>query len=98
MDAKKTMFFVNAKARVGNGPRRVTRELDFLVYDSDRLENLEVDGPWHEPATAWKDHERDRLFRLHGPSLRTERYDANRCYEEPEAVVAEFLSLMRGPR
>lgn len=87
------MFFANAKGRVGIRPRRETWEADFLVFDRGRFGHLEVDGPWHLPATAWEEHERDRRFKVHG-RWPVERFAANRCYAEPEAVVAEFLMLL----
>jgi very-short-patch-repair endonuclease len=88
------MYFPNARGQVGaNQESRVRREPDFLVIDSGRLGILEVDGPTHTGKAA-QDHERDRLFRAHGIRV-VERFEAHRCYQKPDDVVAEFLRLLR---
>jgi very-short-patch-repair endonuclease len=53
---------------------------------------LEVDGrPYHQ--TAADDHERDRLFKRYGIRV-IERFDATRCWNEPDKVVQEFLEIL----
>jgi len=42
----------------------------------------------HPPRTV-HDHERDRLFRVHGLRV-VEHYDAKRCWNEPDRVVQNF--------
>lgn len=92
------MFLANARGRIGPPDQRQTREIDFLVYDRGRWGHLEVDGPpWHPPARACEDHERDRLIRLHG-QWTVERYPAERCYADPDGLVAEFLALLHWSR
>jgi hypothetical protein len=92
------MFIANAIGRIGPGNNRQTREIDFLIFSKGRWGHLEVDGPpWHPPARACADHERDRLIRFHGP-WPVERFAAERCYTDPDAVVVEFLALLHGPR
>lgn len=93
-DRHKVMYFANCTARVSQGEDRVNREPDFLVCQDGKWGALEVDGePFHPPSRTVHDHERDRLFQKHG--LRCiEHYDAQRCYQEPEQVVTEFLELL----
>ena len=89
------MFLPNCRARVGSSPaERRTREPDFLVCVNGHWGVLEVDGePFHRPTRTVEDHARDRLFRSHGVSV-VEHFDATRCYQDPEGVVAEFVRLL----
>lgn len=88
------LFFANARCLFPEGEdQKAHREADFLVMRDGRWAVLEVDGRlWHE-ATAADDHHRDRLFKRHG-AWTVERFDADRCTQEPDAVVAEFLSFL----
>jgi very-short-patch-repair endonuclease len=89
------MFFPNSRARLRISDKAMgNREPDFLVCADGHWGILEVDGdPWHPPERAAQEHERDRLFRRQG--LKVERYSADRCFEAADAVVAEFLGLLR---
>ena len=89
------MFFPNCMARLSISDEATgNREPDFLVCADGRWGILEVDGdPYHPPERAAQEHERDRVFRLRG--LKVERYSGGRCFETPDAVVAEFLKLLR---
>ena len=94
LDNKGIMYFANCTARVNRGGDRVNREPDFLVCYNGRWGILEVDGePFHTPANAAQDHERDRLFEHHGVRF-VQHYQAQRCYQEPQQVVTEFLELL----
>ncbi|HWG81507.1 MAG TPA: hypothetical protein VN686_00735 [Gaiellales bacterium] len=95
LEAAGVMFFPNCRARLPIGGDKLgNREPDFLVFADGRCGILEVDGdPWHPPERAAQEHERDRLFRRQG--LMVERYSADRCFESPDAVVAEFMTLLR---
>lgn len=95
LDEAKVLYLPNCKARLGTGPRRHNREADFLICCDGRWGILEVDGePFHPPSRTVEDHERDRLFRSHGVRV-VEHFDASRCFEEPRAVVQEFLAILK---
>ena len=96
LDRANVMFLPNCLARLGvTQDYRINREADFLVIDKGRLGILEVHGePFHPASRAAEDHERNRLFKLHG--IKTiEVYDATRCYEMPDDTVADFLRILR---
>lgn len=80
-----TMRVANHNGNQGNG--RETREIDFLIFHDGRWGVLEVDGPYHH---AQNDALRDKLLRAHGLTF-IARFDAERCYHEPRAVVKDFL-------
>jgi hypothetical protein len=88
---KDVLFLPNCKARLGPTDGRANKEPDFLVCYRGRWGILEVDGPHHRAAD---DHERDRLFRLHG-ILVVERFESSECFENAERVVQQFLYLLR---
>jgi very-short-patch-repair endonuclease len=87
------MFFPNCKARLGSRSRRRNSEADFAVMLGGVWGVLEVDGPHHEGKAA-RDHERDRPFHHHGAAI-VQRYEALRCYSDPDGVVLEFLALLK---
>lgn len=90
------LFLPNCMARLGIAEdNRRNREADFLVCDQGRWGILEVDGePFHPPSRTAHDHERDRLFRAHGIGV-VEHFDASECFESPDAVVDQFLGILR---
>jgi hypothetical protein len=93
LDRAGVLFYPNSKARLNKAEARVNMESDFLVFKAGRFGILEVDGrEWHQ--TAADDHERDRLFKRHGIRV-IERFDAARCWNEPDEVVQEFLEILR---
>lgn len=84
------LFFPNAAAVLG-GRGGDKKEPDFLVCFQGRWGLLEVMGEsFHPGATAFRDHDRARLFKDYG-LLVVEFYDAARCCREPDAVVDDFL-------
>jgi hypothetical protein len=87
------MFFPNCLGRVGTKNRR-NRAPDFLVCSAGKWGILEVDGaPFHPATRASEDHERDRHFKEHGARV-VERFDATRCYQDPDGVAADFLAIL----
>lgn len=93
LDEAGVLFLPNCKARLGI-ESRTNKEPDFLVCHKGKWGILEVDGePFHPASRTVADHERDRLFKLHGITV-AEHYDATRCYNEPDIVVKEFLSIL----
>jgi hypothetical protein len=53
-----------------------------------------VDGSHHTPLRRVEEQERERFFR-HYRILIIERFDAERCYNQPDGVVQEFLQLLK---
>jgi hypothetical protein len=95
LDTAGALYLPNCRARLGLPPKRQNREADFLVCHEGKWGILEVDGePYHPPARKVHEDERDRLFKLHGIRV-VEHFDAHRCFESPQAVVREFLALLK---
>ncbi len=95
LDRAGVLFYPNCKARLSSSVGREGKETDFLVFHQGKWGILEVDGePWHPPSRTVHDHERDRLFKVHGIRI-VEHYDATRCWEQPDRVVQEFLEILR---
>ncbi len=87
-------FLPNCMGRLGQPNQRTNREADFLICQDAKWGILEVDGePFHPPSRTVQDHERDRLFKAHGVRV-VEHFDANRCYQQPNDVVQEFLKIL----
>lgn len=94
LDRAGVLFFPLPKARVVTDRGHMNVEPDFVICHEGRWGILEVDGePFHPPTRSAFEHERDRLFRRHGVVC-VERFDAKRCYENPDKTVEEFLLLM----
>jgi hypothetical protein len=83
-----TLFFPNSKARLTTPAGRQNQEPDFLIFHQGKWGILEI---WHSDTE--KDETRDRLFASHGISI-IHYCDANRCTEEPDRVVQEFLDIL----
>ena len=67
------------------------REPDFLVLKNGKMKILEVVSDTYHPSVE-DEAARTRWFQLH--QLQIIAYDAHRCYEHTEEVVAEFLHLL----
>ncbi len=94
LDRAEVFFLPNCKARLGLRENRQNREADFLICHNGKWGIIEVDGsPFHPSTRTVQDHERDRLFKIHGIKV-IEHYDANKCFTHPEAVVSEFLRIL----
>lgn len=93
LQKKGVLFFVNAGCRLRNQSKQyVTKEVDFLVFYQGKVRILEVDGiTFHQDPSA--DYKRDRLFDREG--IRTSRFSAQECFDNPNAVVEEFLALFK---
>jgi hypothetical protein len=95
MKRRDVLFFPNAAAVLGGRSGEDKKEPDFLVCDHGKWGLLEVMGDvFHPSATAFKDHDRARLFKDYGLIV-VEFYDATRCYSQPEVVVDDFLRRLR---
>ncbi|ABA25052.1 hypothetical protein Ava_B0344 (plasmid) [Trichormus variabilis ATCC 29413] len=93
LQTKGVLFFVNTGCRLHNHSKQYeTREVDFLVFHQGKVRILEVDGiTYHQNPLA--DYKRDRLFDREG--IRTSRFSAQECFENPNGVVEEFLGLFK---
>jgi hypothetical protein len=95
LDRAEVLYFPNCKGRLGSGHMRRNVVPDFLVCYDGKWGILEVDGePFHPPARTAYEHERARLFKDQGIRV-VEHFDASRCRSAPDAVVAEFLRILR---
>ena len=71
------------------------REPDFLVCLDGKWGILEVHGePFHPPERATQESERRRWFVQRGVKV-MEFYDSGRCFNDPDGVVKEFLSILK---
>ena len=69
-------------------------EPDFLVCVQGKWGILEVHGePYHPPETAARESQRRRWLLRQGVPV-VEFYDSTRCYNDPDNVVREFLSIL----
>lgn len=94
LDKAGVLFLPNCRARLGEEKNRENKEPDFLICHKGKWGILEVDGgPFHPPSRTVADHERDRLFKMHGITV-TEHYDATKCFEKPDEVVSQFLKIL----
>jgi hypothetical protein len=91
LEEKGVLFFTNSRCRVRNRAGFTeTKETDFLVFHKGKVRILEVDGKqYHQQPHL--DYARDRLFDKYG--IRTTRYMASECMNNPSEVVEEFLEL-----
>lgn len=87
LDHAGVFYLPPTKARLNIGKARTSREVDFLIFHGDAWGMLEVDGPFHSAAN---DAARDAAMRANGITS-IQRFKSDRCYHEPDAVVAEFL-------
>ena len=92
LEKRAVLYFPLCAARLGLRNSRETREPDFLVCYKGKWGILEVDGPQHTGRAA-KDHERDRLFKNHDIKV-IEHYDADKCFENADRVVNDFLNIL----
>jgi len=93
LDKAGVLFLPNCLARLNTPEGRKNKEPDFVICKDGKWGILEIDGPFHTPATAAEEHERDRYFRDYG--IKVERYKADKCYQQPDKVVTEFLNLLK---
>ncbi|MEG4247995.1 MULTISPECIES: pentapeptide repeat-containing protein [unclassified Microcoleus] len=88
LDRTNTLFFPNSKARLTTPAGRQNQEPDFLIFHQGKWGILEISH-----SDTEKDETRDRLFASHGISI-IHYCDANRCTEEPDRIVQEFLDIL----
>jgi hypothetical protein len=87
-------FWPNCIARLPFNDGARNREADFLICRNGKFGILEVDGePFHPASRTAQEHERDRLFKLHGVRV-VEHFDASECFENADMVVKRFLDIL----
>ena len=94
LDRSGVLFLPNCLSRLNTTNGRANRESDFLVCYKGNWGILEVDGEaYHRPESRFREQERERDFKKYGIKV-IERYDAKKCYENPDSVVKEFFHMM----
>ncbi len=74
------------------------KEPDFVVCYKGKIGILEIHGgPYHPPETAAKEHERRREFTKLGVSV-YEIFDSERCWQNPDSVVDDFIQAFTQAR
>jgi len=88
LDHRGIFFIPPARVRLNAGKdSRQSRELDFVICHEGKWGVLEVDGPFHVREA---DAERDGWLRAHG-IRNIQRFPSQRCFQEPQRVIDEFL-------
>ncbi|CAD5940030.1 Pentapeptide repeat protein [Planktothrix tepida] len=82
------LFFPNAKVRLTTPEGRSNQEANFLIFYQGKWGILEL----LHPNTA-KSEDRDRLFETQGICI-IHYYDYNRCNQEPDDIVQEFIEIL----
>ncbi|MBD2182641.1 hypothetical protein H6S82_20060 [Planktothrix sp. FACHB-1355] len=88
LDRANILFFPNPKARLTTPEGRQNQEPNFLIFHQGKWGILELSHPDQPKA-----EERDRLFEIHGIRI-IQYFDFNRCSQEPDRVVQEFLDIL----
>jgi uncharacterized protein YjbI with pentapeptide repeats len=93
LDRTGVLFVPNSLARLTTPKGRANKEADFLICYNGKWGVLEVDGPFHTAERRVEEQERERIFKKNGIKV-VERFDAERCYNNPDEVVQEFLHMI----
>jgi uncharacterized protein YjbI with pentapeptide repeats len=93
LDRTGVLFVPNSLARLNTPKGRENKEPDFLICYNGKWGVLEVDGPFHTAERRVEEQERERIFKKNGIKV-VERFDAERCYNNPDEVVQEFFKMI----
>lgn len=94
LQGRNVLFFPNCRARLRIEDGFGSREPDFLVCQEGKWGILQVDGePWHSGYTRAKEQRDDLSFQKYGIKV-VLHFSANRCWENTDGVVDEFLDLL----
>jgi hypothetical protein len=93
LDRTGVLFVPNSLARLTTAKGRENKEADFLICYNGKWGVLEVDGPFHTAERRVEEQERERIFKINGIKV-VERFDAERCYNNPDEVVQEFFKMI----
>ena len=93
LDRTGVLFVPNSLARLTTPKGRENKEADFLICYNGKWGVLEVDGPYHTAERRVEEQERERIFKNNGIKV-VERFDSERCYNNPDEVVQEFFKMI----
>jgi uncharacterized protein YjbI with pentapeptide repeats len=93
LDRTGVLFVPNSLARLNTPKGRENKEADFLICYNGKWGVLEVDGPFHTAERRVEEQERERIFKKNGIKV-VERFDSERCYNNPDEVVQEFFKMI----
>jgi uncharacterized protein YjbI with pentapeptide repeats len=93
LDKTGVLFVPNSLARLNTPKGRENKEADFLICYNGKWGVLEVDGPFHTAERRVEEQERERIFKKNGIKV-VERFDSERCYNNPDEVVQEFFKMI----
>ncbi|MTJ47590.1 pentapeptide repeat-containing protein [Dolichospermum sp. UHCC 0259] len=93
LDRTGVLFVPNSLARLNTPKGRENKEADFLICYNGKWGVLEVDGPFHTAERRVEEQERERIFKKNGIKV-VERFDYERCYNNPDEVVQEFFKMI----
>jgi hypothetical protein len=93
LDRTGVLFVPNSLARLNTSKGRENKEADFLICYKGKWGVLEVDGPYHTAERRVEEQERERIFKKNGIKV-VERFDSERCYNNPGEVVQEFFKMI----
>jgi uncharacterized protein YjbI with pentapeptide repeats len=93
LDRTGVLFVPNSLARLTTAKGRENKEADFLICYNGKWGVLEVDGPFHTAERRVEEQERERIFKKNGIKV-VERFDSERCYNNPDEVVQEFFKMI----
>ncbi|MBD2666885.1 DUF559 domain-containing protein [Richelia sinica FACHB-800] len=93
LDRTGVLFVPNSLARLTTSKGRENKEADFLICYNGKWGVLEVDGPFHTAQRRVEEQERERIFKKNGIKV-VERFDSERCYNNPDEVVQEFFHMI----
>ncbi len=95
LQGRGVLYFPNCLCRIRQEDGFGLKEPDFLVCQEGKWGILEVDGePWHGGHTRAKEQKKDISFHRYGIKV-VLHFSASECWSNPDAVVDEFLQLLR---
>lgn len=92
LDRTGILFIPNSQMRLTTPDGRQNQEANFLIFNQGKLGILEIDSET-SPQDNSSDEIRTISFKASGIHL-VKGYDANKCSEEPDLVVQEFLDIL----
>ncbi|MCW9682556.1 pentapeptide repeat-containing protein [Dolichospermum planctonicum UHCC 0167] len=93
LDRTGVLFVPNSLARLTTPKGRANKEADFLICYKGKWGVLKVDEPHHTAERRVEEQEEERIFKRNGIKV-VERFDSERCYNNPDEVVQEFFKMI----
>ena len=95
LDRKKLFFVPPCMVRFGARQYNPNIEIDFLVCYQNKWGIIHVDGPHHYASVQRVITDRDQDYLLDNYGIkRIYRQSAQRCFQEPDKVVNDFLEYL----